>query len=725
MRALRVLYLEAGSGAGGSSVSLVRLLTQLGGAAIDPQVIIHQAGTLKRQLDALGVPNRVLPLRPTASRGLWRNLVSFYAPLMPQLLQAVRRCRPDLIHVNNDPGVAWPAVILAGLLRIPLVCHLRTARALKPAELRLLRWVDALIVLSRASEAQCRAQGVPPSKMAYIPNGIDVEGFARNGHRQAARAALGLPPDGPVIGVVSRLIPGKGHEAFLHALRIVADAQPDVRAVILGDACEGSSDHPAQLKRLAEALGLSRHVQFVGWSDEPIGLYPAFDVLAQTSLLDEGLPGVAIEAMAWRLPVISTAVGGARDIVEDGVTGTLVPPHDPQAMAGALLDLLRDAARMHRMGEAGYQRALAQFDIRRTADAIRALYQRVSGRAAARAAATASAPAILTTYAIPQSEAWTRATFALGPQPGRGLLGWLHRGLAPLGIRDLTLPIRLLRLREHYDVLITGAEREDCLFAVLQALLPGRRIPHLMMCCLWKREANPLRYWIKRALIRLMSRSVTRFIVWSREEIDHYGRCFGIERGRFVFTPHHATLDGYPVTLSEGDYLFAGGDSSRDYGTLIEAVRPLRVPLVIATIRPERWRALAAGAPHIRIASVSPQRFRELMAGARAVVVPLEPGMLQAAGHQTYLNAMQLHKPVIVSDAPGVRDHLVDGETGWIVPAGDPAALRRAIRQVVGGGSRVERVIAAAAASVVDRFTLEHFVERNLTLARLHARRDA
>lgn len=328
---------------------------------------------------------------------------------------------------------------------------------------------------------------------------------------------------------------------------------------------------------------------------------------------------------------------------------------------------------------------------------------------------------LLTTHPIPESAVWQRRTTLVSPKPLQGLWGLMMRVLRPLGLRDVTLPFRLLHLRNRYDLLITGATREDCLFALLQALPGRRKIPHLMMCCLWKREPNPLRAWVKRTLLWLMSRSVTKFIVWSTEEIHGYAGYFGIDPSHFAFVPHPASLDGYAVAPSAGSYLFAGGDSSRDYRTLLEAVRPLRIPVVIASKNP-RWKDHAKALAHVRVETVSPQRFRELMAGARAVVVPLEPNLLQSAGQQTYLNAMCLRKPVIVSDAPGVRDYLCHEQTGWIVPPGDAAALRETIQRVFQDHEGARRIAEAGAAQVMEQFTIERFVERNLELARAHAR---
>ena len=120
---------------------------------------------------------------------------------------------------------------------------------------------------------------------------------------------------------------------------------------------------------------------------------------------------------------------------------------------------------------------------------------------------------------------------------------------------------------------------------------------------------------------------------------------------------------------------------------------------------------------NVEVVSPSPEGFRQLMAQAKMVVIPMEEGLLQSAGQQTYLNAMMLKKPVIVSDIAGVRDYLEDKITGIIVPPKDVDTLRNAINNVTLDGVYVKEIVENAYLKVSREFTLEKFVERNLSLA--------
>lgn len=148
-----------------------------------------------------------------------------------------------------------------------------------------------------------------------------------------------------------------------------------------------------------------------------------------------------------------------------------------------------------------------------------------------------------------------------------------------------------------------------------------------------------------------------------------------------MYIPFHHTLEGFEFDIHKGDYIFCGGDGDRDYNTLIEAVRDLDVPVVIASRRMDL--AKTDLPVNVKLSPTSPEDFRKLMANSRMVVVPMEGGHLHSGGQQTFLNAMALGKPVVVADDRGAKDYITDGVDGLIVPTGNPHALRDAICKVI------------------------------------------
>lgn len=255
------------------------------------------------------------------------------------------------------------------------------------------------------------------------------------------------------------------------------------------------------------------------------------------------------------------------------------------------------------------------------------------------------------------------------------------------GYRDLVGAAALARCSHGPQIVISDATWE-----------PGSRA----IARLARRDGLALERLARTAIAAIDSPRVT-YCVLSTHERETFPRTWGVDPARVVFTPFSHTL--WSAELAdppEGDYIFAGGTPQRDYATLVEAVRDLPWRLRIAT------RASLARLPaHIEAGAVTPERFLELLRGAALVVVPLEGGTLRSAGQQTYLNAMALGKPLVVSDAPGVRDYVDDGRTGLVVPAGNAARMRAAIERAMDPRTRPELTAmrSAARAAAYERFS--------------------
>jgi glycosyltransferase involved in cell wall biosynthesis len=164
-----------------------------------------------------------------------------------------------------------------------------------------------------------------------IYNAIDFDRFrATQMHRDTSRQAMRLSEETRVLGTVGALVTKKGVDTLLHALSIIAQDTKNVRLLIVGDGPER-----APLERLAAELGVSEHVTFLGAQAHIEQIMPAFDVYVSGSLV-EGLPTVLLESIAAGVPVIATDIPGNDEVISNGVTGRLVPPQAPQAMAEAI-----------------------------------------------------------------------------------------------------------------------------------------------------------------------------------------------------------------------------------------------------------------------------------------------------------------------------------------------------------------------------------------------------
>lgn len=214
-------------------------------------------------------------------------------------------------------------------------------------------------------------RGLSKNKITVIPYGVNLEIFnhSRNGH---LRPELGIPPDVPVVGVVARLHPQKGHEYLIKAARVLADKFKDLKIVLVGD-----GELRAELEQAVVEAGLSATFIFLGFRSDVRDLLSMFDIFVLPSLY-EGLPNVILEAMATNLPVVATSVDGTVELVDDGETGYLVPPRDPDALVAKIGNLLESADLRRQFGCAGRKKVEEQYSLELQVENFQNLYEQYS-----------------------------------------------------------------------------------------------------------------------------------------------------------------------------------------------------------------------------------------------------------------------------------------------------------------------------------------------------------
>jgi glycosyltransferase involved in cell wall biosynthesis len=225
------------------------------------------------------------------------------------------------------------------------------------------RTVDTIVVNAHALRAEAEAQGTR-ARWEMIPSGVDVERFRVHGAGAEAKAALGLDPRRPVVGTVGRLEERKGHEHFLEAARVMLARANGLRPQVL---IVGDGPLRARLVERAAALGIAPHVRFAGELEDVPGALAAMDVFVLPSRA-EGMSNALLEAMAAGRPVVATAVGGTREVLEPTpaglAVGVLVGPDDVEGLARATTDLLIETARAAEIGAAAREAVAARFGAR-------------------------------------------------------------------------------------------------------------------------------------------------------------------------------------------------------------------------------------------------------------------------------------------------------------------------------------------------------------------------
>ncbi|ETX01853.1 MAG: hypothetical protein ETSY1_05850 [Candidatus Entotheonella factor] len=370
MTQLRLLFFLNSGVRGGIEEHVLSLLQHLPrdhfrfALACPPELIEAMTG------DLTDLPVTVFPVRATGWTQ-WREML--------HLQHIVQQFQPHIVHCHLFRATLVGAPI-AWAMRVPVIVETyhgreawRQGQSLKGQFV-----IDRLVAgcvnhIIAVSEAAARFliehKRIPAHKITVIPNGRDLRAF-QPGRRagSAIRKRFQIPASAPVLGVVGRLEPQKGHQYLLQALPQICASFPDARLLLVG---EGSL-HSA-LQNQAKDLGLHDNVIFAQFQSDIPAFLDAMDIVVLPSL-HEGLSLTAIEASAMAKPIVATDVDGTPEVVRDGTTGVLVPPAAPDDLAHAVLTLLQHPDLAFRYGAAAHAWARQHFDLQRQIDETERLY---------------------------------------------------------------------------------------------------------------------------------------------------------------------------------------------------------------------------------------------------------------------------------------------------------------------------------------------------------------
>lgn len=263
----------------------------------------------------------------------------------------------------------------------------------------------------------------------------------------------------------------------------------------------------------------------------------------------------------------------------------------------------------------------------------------------------------------------------------------------------------------------SGRIHPDLLATILLGCLPMSRRPLVVfMGAMWQKDPG-IKGLVQKIILRLADRAIVRYAVQSTDEIPLFSSTWGVPISKLRFVPYFFTFTEKNLAGSappQENYIFAGGNSHRDYAPYLEAIDVLReYEFVIAT-------SLLNGKklpPNAHVGWVSRDEFIRLMRASRAVVVPMKRNLIRAVGQQTYLNAMLLGKPTIVTDTLGVHDHVQDGRTAIVVD-GSPESYVQAIRTVFDPKNKavIDRMCYMARQIVLEQYTFQNHATRLLSI---------
>jgi len=361
----RVLYLSHAFAVGGAEEMVLNLVRHLPPQYVPAVACIHEAGPIGLEIERTGVPFKVLGLKP----GVLRPFDVL------RLRDFLYECQPDIVHTFLLTGSLYGR-FAAMMARVPVVIgtevnvyeRKRTLHAL--AERWLMRDTDAVVASAESvRDFYIKQVKADPSKVEVIYNAVDWAQLQATVSRDELRASVDVPPDAPLLTIIARLTEQKGHRILLDAL-----VRPDLahaRLLVVGDGPLRQA-----LESQAANLGLSPRVRFVGARRDLGNILAATDVFVMPSFW-EGLPLAMVLAMGAGVPVVATRVAGIPEVVQDGVTGLLVPPGDSGELGAALSRVVNDDTTRVLLGQAARAFVGPRFGVDGYVKSVTGLYDRL------------------------------------------------------------------------------------------------------------------------------------------------------------------------------------------------------------------------------------------------------------------------------------------------------------------------------------------------------------
>jgi glycosyltransferase involved in cell wall biosynthesis len=358
---MKILFVITKSNFGGAQKYVYDLATNLPKDSYDIAVITGGSGSLIQKLQGQNI--RVIPLsclmRDVSAGG---DLSAFI-----QLLDIFKNEKPDVVHLNSAKagGVGALAARMAHVPNIIFTAHGWAFNEERPRmerfAIKLFSWVTVLlsnktIAVSAAVARDTNHWPLIEGKVSVIRNGISTTNhLSREEARTELFKGLAIPTDGLILGTITELHKNKGLEYAIQSMKTLAAEHNNIYFVIVGDGEEREA-----LEKMITENNLTKRVFLVGYIHNAARLLPAFDMFILPSI-KEGLPYVILEAGLEKLPVIASEIGGIPEIIENSITGILIPPRDPKSIADAVALLSSSPALRASIAEKLHQNILENF----------------------------------------------------------------------------------------------------------------------------------------------------------------------------------------------------------------------------------------------------------------------------------------------------------------------------------------------------------------------------
>ena len=293
------------------------------------------------------------------------NFFFHYLPNLFRIASYLKKNRIDLVHLNNSPDQTdW--LLVSKMMGLKVVSHLRFPWSPTRTRKFLSDRYDRIIAISDYVAGRLDAVGVSRENVVTIHDGIDI-GQLEKGNVAVSdiRKEFAIPPGAPILCEIGNIRRWKGQHVAVLAMRRLVGRYKDARLFIIGEISNSSKDveYLKELKELAAECGVDKNVVFTGYRKDALSILSQSDIMVHTSIFPEPMGRVVLEGMVFRKPVVATNHGGPVEILEDGKSGFLVEPENPEALAERIHYLLENREAARRMGESARIRVEEKFGI--------------------------------------------------------------------------------------------------------------------------------------------------------------------------------------------------------------------------------------------------------------------------------------------------------------------------------------------------------------------------
>ncbi len=356
---MKILFVDYFSTIGGGQKSLLELLTVLKERDFSLGLVLSSDGPIVPEVKKRGVPYTFVNMGKGKLRYAHKSIPAFF-----RMYNIIKKF--DLVHANCFNAAKF-AFLPACILKKPLIFHKRIF-VRKGSQLGLehrifAKFFTKIIAVSDAVRNSLIATGVEEKKITVVKNAIKLRKFKNYTNRKA-------------VGTAGIFRMEKGFEYFIEAAKEISRYFPQSKFHIVGDAYPSDIEYKSKLFSLREKLGLDKSLFFTGMVKDLFSILPKFSVFVLPSIR-EPFGRVILEAMACSLPVVATDDGGVPEIIEDGKEGILIPPKDPDAIARAVISILKNKSLAREMGNRGRKKVEKYFSMERYIDELEKVYKSV------------------------------------------------------------------------------------------------------------------------------------------------------------------------------------------------------------------------------------------------------------------------------------------------------------------------------------------------------------